>query len=128
MCSISGGNPQIHVRRDSGNSISRRLFQRVIGSPHNPVPKTYRRRFFENIRQVESLIQMPLMMFAMLEIDEQISTQFRSLALDYWSRGEGFTNFLDEAKKIDVRPAKQPDFIERTLKRQDKVLTIPQCG
>jgi len=93
-----------------------------------PFLKPIAEGFFENIRQVESLIQMPLMMFAMLEIDEQISTQFRSLALDYWSRGEGFTNFLDEAKKIDVRPAKQPDFIERTLKRQDKVLTIPQCG
>lgn len=83
---------------------------------------------FENIRQVESLIQMPLMMFSMLEIDGQISKEFRSLALDYWSRGETFTNFLDASTRINVQPAKQPDFIERTLKRQGEVLAIPQCG
>ncbi len=93
-----------------------------------PFLKPIAEGFFENIRQVESLIQMPLMMFAMLEIDGQISQQFRSLALDYWRRGEGFTNFLDEASKISVSPARQPDFIERTLKHQDKVLAMPQCG
>jgi hypothetical protein len=93
-----------------------------------PFLKPIAEGFFENIRQVESLIQMPLMMFAMLEIDGQIREQFESLTLDYWSRGENFANFLNEAKKISVQPAKQSDFIERTLKYQNKVLAIPRCG
>jgi hypothetical protein len=104
------------------------FFQGLLEHLTVPFLKPIAEGFFENIRQVESLIQMPLMMFAMLEIDGQISDQFQTLALNYWSRGERFANFLDAAKRISVEPAKQPDFIERTLKYQDKVLAIPQCG
>jgi len=99
------------------------FFQGLLEHLTVPFLKPIAERFFENLRQVESLIQMPLMMFAMLEIDGQISEQFRSLALNYWSSGEGFASFLEASKTIGVFPAKQQDFIERTLKRQDNVKT-----
>jgi hypothetical protein len=72
---------------------------------------------------------MPLMMFAMLEIDRQISKRFESLALDYWKRGEGFRAFLNECLNApNIRPAQDPTFIERTLMHQEEVLAIPDVG
>lgn len=118
-----------HMSEDTQATQSREgFFQGLLEHLTVPFLKPIAEGFFENIRQVESLIQMPLMMFAMLEVDGQISEQFRSLALNYWSRGEGFTSFLEASKTISVSPVKQPDFIERTLKRQDEVLSIPRCG
>jgi hypothetical protein len=94
-----------------------------------PFLKPIAEGFFENVRQVESLIQMPLMMFSMLEINEQFGEEMKSLALDSWRRirGEGFADLLDDAK-TDWDPVRQPDFFERVLKHQEKVLAMPKCG
>jgi len=105
------------------------FFKEFLGHLTIPFLKPVAEGFFENIRQVESLIQMPMVMFAMLEVDNQLGDRFRSLALDYWSRGEGFKNFLDEyGKTLAVNPVKSPDFMERALKRHDDLLATPGIG
>ncbi len=95
-----------------------------------PFLKPVAEGFFENIRHVESLIQMPLMMFAMLEVDMQLHNRFKSLALDYWGRGEGLENFLDDhSETLSTNPVKDnPDSMNRVLKRHDEILAIPKCG
>ena len=95
-----------------------------------PFLKPVAEGFFENIRRVESLIHMPLLMFSVMEVDAQFAKQFETLALDYWTRGERITNFLDDIGKAahTISPKAQPDFIERTLKRRDKLLQVPSCG
>ena len=51
--------------------------------------------FFENVRQVESLIQMPLLMFSMMEVQERISRRYEPVAvpLAYWTTTGEFQNF-----------------------------------
>ena len=99
-----------------------------------PFLKPITEGFFENIRRVESLIEMPFLMFSMLEIERQSSEHYRSMALDYWSRGEGIRTFRAEyIKTLTLDPnkatkAKDPDFRERVLKKHDEILAIPNFG
>jgi hypothetical protein len=105
------------------------FFQEFLNHLTIPFLKPIAEGFFENIRQVEALITMPLMMFSMLEVTEQIDRRLQNHALDYWSKGLGLKNFFDDFHKVvPYSPAQDPDFIERTRKRFDDTLKIPTCG
>ncbi len=96
-----------------------------------PFLKPIAEGFFENIWQAESLIQMPLLMFSMLEINDQLNEQYNKHVESLW-RGIAVpglpADLSDEAKTVFSNPVKHPDFFERVLKHQETVLAIPGCG
>jgi hypothetical protein len=90
-----------------------------------PFLKPIAEGFFENIQRVESLIAMPLMMFSMLEVDAQFHQRSTSMVFDL-IRGKKPDS--SDLERLDYYPKHDPELVERTRKREEKVLAIPGVG
>ena len=94
-----------------------------------PLVKSVAVGFFENIRQVESLVNMPFVMFSFLEVDAHILKAFTASVGEYWSRGVNYSTFLTEYnKQPPFNVAEVPDFMDRIQKRTETILSHPTYG
>jgi hypothetical protein len=116
---------------EKGPRTREEFFDQFLTILRIPFVKSIADGFFENIRQVESLVQMPFVMFGFLEVDDQLFKSFRSSAQEHWSRGMNYVTFLEEHYK-KTTPFKvaevMPDFVARTQKRFQQELSNPTYG
>ncbi len=87
--------------------------------------------FFANIRQVESLVQMPSVLFSFLEVDDHMFRGFRTSVQEHWSQGTDYATFLEKhySRSLDFRVSEDlPDLFERIKRRSDEALSNPTYG
>ncbi len=84
--------------------------------------------FFQNIRQTESLLLMPIIMFGFLEVENHIADDFRTSAVEHWSLGKDCSSFLKDFHYKPFRVSDIPDFGGRVQKRIDETLIQPVFG
>ena len=72
------------------------VFKQFLMQLRIPFVKSVAEGFFENTRQIESLVQMPLVLFSFLEVDDHLFERFRVSVQEHWSRGMDYMTFLQE--------------------------------
>jgi hypothetical protein len=121
--------PQVRAEKDS--RTREEFFTQFLELLRVPFVKSAAVGFFENIRQVGSLVKMPFVMFSFLEVDQHLFNRFRASVQEHWSRGLDYGTFLNEHYRT-LQPFKvaeeMPDLIERTQKFFEEMLSQPVYG
>jgi hypothetical protein len=107
------------------------FFDQFLAVLRIPLVKSAASGFFDNVRQIQSLVQMPDLLFGFLEIEHGIFTSFMSSAQERWSQGIDYVTFLVEHLKKTAPYSKVggiPELPERIRKRRDEVLSHPSYG
>ncbi len=121
-------NPEVP---SDGGGTREDFFNQFLAVLQIPLVKSVAEGFFENIRQVESLVQMPFVMLSFLEVDDHLFRRFRSSVQEHWSEGMDYGTFLRE-HYTEAEPFKvskhMPDFVDRIQKRFNEALSNPTYG
>jgi hypothetical protein len=86
--------------------------------------------FFENIKRITSLVQMPNILFSFIEVDKYVFSTFKLSVEESWNAGSDYQTFM---KRYEERPDFKvsehlPDLEERIKKRFDTTFANPSYG
>jgi hypothetical protein len=104
------------------------FFNEFLSVIRVPLVKSVAEGFFSNIRQVESLLQMPYVMFGFIEVDHALVRELEASAREHWNRGMDFGAFLYahySPKPLNI-VERTPDLFENIGKRFKEAPLEPQ--
>jgi hypothetical protein len=133
MTPKGGGAGEISMTEIVGDGKRRSLareefFAEFLKVLSIPFVKPCAEGFFENIRQTESLLQMPHILFGFLEVQNLVSADFQHSVIQYWHSGKDCLSFLDEYRPAPPKISGNPEFAKSLRKRIDETLSNPEFG